>query len=271
MHIRTIASVGLLAIALAGSAFAAPYAAPTPSYTVNPGESVSVLCDTGITIEPVSSNEITARCAVAPAATATSTATAQPSPTTQPTTTPTVAPTATTTATPAPTAIPATPVPTPSGSASGMWISRADILALPMSGTPWANVKAAADGSWGSPNLSDLNSTHDVLTLAGALVYVRTGNEAYRAKVANAIMSAIGTEAQSRALEVSRNIQSYVISAELIDFKTLDPTREAQFRSWLSALRTQKMTDGKTIISSHEGRPNNWGTHAGASRIAAAS
>lgn len=137
-----------------------------------------------------------------------------------------------------------------------------------MSGTAWVNLKSAADGSWGSPNLSDLNSNHDVLTLAGALVYVRTGNEAYRTRVADAIMSAIGTEATSRALEVSRNIQSYVIAADLINFKGLDPAREGQFRSWLSALRTKKMTDGKTIISSHEARPNNWGTHAGAARVA---
>jgi hypothetical protein len=29
------------------------------------------------------------------------------------------------------------------------------------------------------------------------------------------------------------------------------------------------MSDGRTLISTHEQRPNNWGTHAGASRVAA--
>jgi hypothetical protein len=151
---------------------------------------------------------------------------------------------------------------------SGIWISRTEIMSLPMTGSAWQNVKKQADSNWGSPNLSDLNSKHDVLALAGALVYARTGQESYRVKTANAIMSAIGTEKNSRGLEVSRNITAYVIAADIIDFRSYDSVRENTFRSWLTALRTQKMTDGKTIISTHEGRPNNWGTHAGAARIA---
>src|SRR6185295_5158219 len=39
-------------------------------------------------------------------------------------------------------------------------------------------------------------------------------------------------------------------------------------RSWLAAVRTENL-DGKTLISTHDVRPNNWGTHAGASRVAA--
>lgn len=151
---------------------------------------------------------------------------------------------------------------------SGIWISRTEIMSLPMTGSAWTALKSRADSAWGSPNLSDLNSKHDVYTLAGALVYARTGQTSYRVKTANAIMSAIGTENASRGLEVSRNITAYVLAADIIDFRSYDPARESTFRSWLTALRTKKMTDGKTIISTHEGRPNNWGTHAGAARIA---
>lgn len=150
----------------------------------------------------------------------------------------------------------------------GIWISRAEIMSLPMTGSAWQNVKKQADSNWGTANLSDLASKHDVLALAGALVYARTGQNSYRVKTANAIMSAIGTENKSRGLEVSRNITAYVIAADIIDFRSYDSVQENTFRSWLTALRTQKMTDGKTIISTHEGRPNNWGTHAGAARIA---
>jgi hypothetical protein len=149
-----------------------------------------------------------------------------------------------------------------------LWLSRAEVQALPMSGSGWSAVSSAAKGSWGSPNLSDLNANHDVLTLAGALYYARTGDGAIRSKVASAILSAMGTESSSRALEVSRNITSYVIAADLIDFRGYQPTAEQGWRGWLAALRTQKMTDGKTIVSSQEARPNNWGTHASAARIA---
>ena len=150
----------------------------------------------------------------------------------------------------------------------GIWISQAEIMSLPTTGAAWTNVKAKADADWGTPNLSDLDSKHDVYTLAGALIYARTGTTSYRVKTANAIMSAIGTENNSRALEVSRNIQSYVIAADIIDFRSYDPVRENTFRSWLTTLRTKKMTDGKTIVSTNETRPNNWGMHAGAARIA---
>ena len=159
-----------------------------------------------------------------------------------------------------------TPTPVPSGT-SGIWVSRSEVQALPMTGAAWDNLKSKALGSWGSANLKDLNSQHDVLTLAGALYYARTGDTTIRTKTANAIMSAIGTEVGGRALEPSRNIVSYVIAADLIDLKTYDSNKNTQFRTFISALRTEVL-DGRTIKSTHEDRPNNWGTHAGAARVA---
>jgi len=140
-------------------------------------------------------------------------------------------------------------------------------MALPMSGTAWDNVKAKANSSWGSANLQDLNSTHDVLTLAGALYYVRTGDTAMRTKVANAIMSAPETENGGRTLEPSRNIVSYVIAADLISLGTYDAAKNNSFKTWLTNVRNETL-DGRTIISTHNDRPNNWGTHAGATRVA---
>jgi len=75
-----------------------------------------------------------------------------------------------------------------------MWISQAEVKQLPMQGTAWENVLAAADGDLGAPKISDQNSNHDVNTLAVALVYARTGDRQYREKAADAISSAVGTE-----------------------------------------------------------------------------
>lgn len=148
-----------------------------------------------------------------------------------------------------------------------LWLSPTEIAVLPMSGAAWARVKAAADGALGSPNIADQNSSHDVRTLAVALVYARTGIGAYRAKAANAIMSAIGTEAGGRTLALGRNLVSYVIAADLIQLRTYNPAADQRFRAWLSAVRRETL-DGKTLVNTQELRPNNWGTHAGASRVA---
>jgi hypothetical protein len=48
----------------------------------------------------------------------------------------------------------------------GLWLTREEILALPTSGSGWANVKAAADGSLGTPQLAVENMDHDVRTPA---------------------------------------------------------------------------------------------------------
>lgn len=159
------------------------------------------------------------------------------------------------------------PTPQPSGSIQGIWMSQAEIMQLPMSGTAWDNLKSKANGSWGTANLKDLNSTHDVYTLAGALYYARTNDNNMRTKVATAIMSAINTENGGRTLEPSRNIVSYVISADLINLATYNSANNNTFKAWLTSVRN-KTLDGKTIISTHNIRPNNWGTHAGATRVA---
>jgi hypothetical protein len=174
--------------------------------------------------------------------------------------------------TPTPSPRPGSPTPTPSAppstSGNGIWISREEVARLPMSGPSWEQLKHTADGDLGQANIADQDSNHDVNTLAVALVYARTGNMAYRAKAAEAIVSAIGTEWGGRTLALGRNLPGYVIAADLIDLRSYDAARDQQFRNWLSLVRRQSMGGG-TLISTHEGRPNNWGTHAGAARIAA--
>lgn len=160
-----------------------------------------------------------------------------------------------------------TPTPVPSGSVNGIWMSQQEIMQLPMSGPAWDNLKSKANGSWGTANLKDLNSQHDVYTLAGALYYARTNDTNIRTKTTNAIMSSIGTQTGGRTLEPSRNLVSYIIAADLINLSAYDTTKDNQFKAFLTTIRNQTL-DGRTIVSTHEDRPNNWGTHAGATRVA---
>lgn len=157
----------------------------------------------------------------------------------------------------------------PTGSSRpGIWISVSEIRAKPMSGAAWNQVKARADGAFGTPSIANQDSNHDVSTLAAAYVYARTGQASYWQKARNAIMGAIGTESGGTVLALGRNLVSYVISADLI---SLSGTDDQQFRSWLTNVLGTRMSDGRSLREAHEQRPNNFGTHAGASRAAAVS
>lgn len=146
----------------------------------------------------------------------------------------------------------------------GIWISNERIQSLPMSGSAWNNVLSAASQSTLSPDLSNQDDPVNVAVMAKALVYARTGDESYRTEVVAACMAAIGTETGGRTLALGRELLAYVIAADLVG---LPPDKDAVFQDWLMRVRTEDLS-GNTLISTHEDRPNNWGTHAGASRMA---
>ncbi len=148
----------------------------------------------------------------------------------------------------------------------GIWISPQEIVALPMSGAAWESLKAVADKPLGVPDVSNQDDNTDVHVLAKALVYVRTGIPAYRDEVVMACHAAIGTEAGGRTLALGRNLIGYVLAADLV---ILPEDVDAPFSAWLATCLTERL-ESKTLISTHEDRPNNWGTHAGASRMAVA-
>ena len=155
----------------------------------------------------------------------------------------------------------------------GMWLTAQEIAALPMTGTAWTYLKAQADKATGTVTLSDQDSDANVNVLAKALVYARTGIPTYRAAVVTALRAiATGnTEKGARALAVGRELAAYVIAADLIDLRNADSALDTQFRAKLRYLLTAPLTGGpSTLIASQEQRPNNWGLHAGASRIAVA-
>ena len=154
----------------------------------------------------------------------------------------------------------------PAAAGKGIWIGAEEIAALPTSGAAWENLLAEANEPTGTPDLSNQDDDVNVRVLAKALVFARTGNERYRTEVIDACRRAIGTEDGGRTLALGRELAAYVIAADLVG---LPPGDDAAFRAWLGAVRFEPL-DGRTLVSTHEDRPNNWGTHASASRAAAA-
>lgn len=149
-----------------------------------------------------------------------------------------------------------------------MWASPDEIGNLPTSGESWENLLEAAQEETGNPDLSDQDDRTNVYVLAKALVYARTGTARYRNEVVEAISAAIGTEQGGRTLAVSRNLAAFVIAADLVDLSAT-PSVDWRFRVWMAQVLREDL-DGDTLRSTHEERPNNWGTHAGASRAAIA-
>ncbi|MGD9750397.1 MAG: hypothetical protein AB7W59_05300 [Acidimicrobiia bacterium] len=145
----------------------------------------------------------------------------------------------------------------------GIWITAEEVAMLPVEGPAWDQVARWALGPWERPNLADQDSNHDLEVLAGALYAVRMHDEAVRRRVIDGLAGVAGTEREGRVLALARNIVGYVVAAELVGY------RDAEFLSWLDAVRFAQL-DGRSLVSTHERRPNNWGTHAGAARVAIA-
>lgn len=198
------------------------------------------------------------------------------SPTALPTALPTASPTALPTASPTASPTTTTSALTTSGS---MWIPSSQLMSLPTSGAAWNRIKTAAYGSWGTADLKNQDNKHAINTLAGALVYARTGDAALRIKVKTAILAAkrsldASSEWQTTngVLGAGRQIGAYVIAADLIKLGSYDLTADTEFRSWLVTIRTTDIgTHGrwKNIKYTCENAAGNWSTFACASRIAA--
>ena len=149
----------------------------------------------------------------------------------------------------------------------GIWISAAELAELPTNGAPWQSLKEDANTYWGVPNISDQEDKADIYAMSKALVYARTGIESYRTEVVTACLQAMGTEEGGRTLALSRNLVGFIIAADLVE---LHPDNDDNFCEWLRELLTEEMSDGYSLTTCHELRPDSWGTFAGASRAAAA-
>jgi hypothetical protein len=246
---------------------------------------VVTLADTTTTTLPTPTLQATASptpVTIQPTATVVTPTTVLPSPTAilptataiQPTATPTtvsVQPTATTSSQTNPSIT--------TNTSGGIWISSSELMSLPTSGTSWDKIRSAAYGSWGTADLKNPTNKHAIYTLAGALVYARTGDPALRSKVKTAIIAAKQSldasaewQMSNGVLSAGRQIGAYVISADLINLRSYDAAADNEFRTWLASIRTTNIgTHGrwKNITYTCENATGNWNTFACASRIAA--
>lgn len=171
-----------------------------------------------------------------------------------------------------------------------IWLSQTEILALPIAGdtacdadcaAAWNNLVAGstATPSTPAPDISNQDEEWGQYAMGKALVAVRTGNTTRRNEVVDILHQVVNTEQPSvgpnidnaRSLAIGRELASYVLAADIIGLPTLDPTFEATtWRPWITSLLTRQNAEGKSLATCHQVRPNNWGTHCGASRMAVA-
>ncbi len=166
-----------------------------------------------------------------------------------------------------------TPATTAGG--DGIWVGSDEIRRLPTSGPAWSHLKRRADERAGSPALHEDDNKHHANVLAQALVAARLDSDRYRRSVRDELLRA--SSSGSRRMSVlgpARKLTSYVVAADLIDLASFDPAGDREFRSWLESLRRKVFDNGSdpalSIAQAHEVRPNNFGTAAGAARIAMA-
>ncbi len=161
-----------------------------------------------------------------------------------------------------------TPTQVPLGQSQGLWIEKSRLMSLPTNGSAWQATLNMAQSGWGSPCLDNNDCEHDVKTMAGALVAERTGDTAMKTKVITALNEAINRNATtSRALELSRGLQSYIIAADIIGYRT--PEFEDNLRYLLNK-GVSGHSGGSGVIGTAVKSANNWGMHARASAIAGA-
>lgn len=165
------------------------------------------------------------------------------------------------------------PVPPPSASA-GILLSAAEIAALPTSGAGWDAVMARVNTPYGGAYAMGIRDDSNKDVLAHALAGARLNSTSYKTFVRDkiALMMSKGRDTND-VLSTLRNLQAYIIGADLIALRSFDPALDSQFRTWLNAeIRFVYAGGGGggSVIGTHDKKPNNFGTHAGACRVAAA-
>jgi calcineurin-like phosphoesterase family protein len=144
-----------------------------------------------------------------------------------------------------------------------------EVASRPTSGTAWSAVLAQANATWAAPDLCNINNKTDVQALAGALVYARTGDAAYRTKVIRTLQAAVATQrdgCSSGVLSLGRQLGGYVLAADYAGY------RDAAFVQWVSQIRTREIGGhGRwhQLRFTAGNSSNNWGIWALASSIAA--
>lgn len=169
---------------------------------------------------------------------------------------------------------PTDPAPPDGTTTDGVFISATELAALPASGDAWLAVLARADNLSGDPANVSVRGNHNIDVLANALIGARLDDPTRKEWVRDQLVAITQAARDNNdVLATLRQLQTYVIAADVVRLAGLDPDFDAQFRIWLDTERHHDYAGGGgggSVISTHDRKPNNFGTHAGASRVAAA-
>lgn len=156
----------------------------------------------------------------------------------------------------------------------GILLSQEELMALPTSGPGWDALVARVQRPYGGAYVLGVRDDSNKDVLAHALVGARLDLDDLKSFVRDRIAAMIAAPRNaSDVLATLRNLQAYVISADLIDLASFDPALDSRFRTWLAGeIRAEYSGGGGggSVVSTHDRKPNNFGTHAGATRLVAA-
>src|SRR3989344_7321559 len=132
--------------------------------------------------------------------------------------------------TPTPTTRPSiSPPPTPiPGKSKDIWITKDEISKLPTSGQYWDQLVSAANNLPSMSASGGHESTHDVYTMAAALVAARLNDSSRKQVVASEIIEAVNNQVENdgNSLSLTRTLPGYIIAADLIDLKNFDASAD---------------------------------------------
>jgi hypothetical protein len=157
-------------------------------------------------------------------------------------------------------------------SGSGIWFTPEELRQLPVGGPAWVQLREVAGSGVRRSELTTRDD-HNVRVMALALVAARLDDDRMRRQVRDALMALVAQPVETDdGLAVARKLGAYAISADLIDLARFDAVADASFRAWLREIRRTRFEGGGggTLAEYHSRRPNNYGTMAGASRMAVA-
>jgi hypothetical protein len=161
------------------------------------------------------------------------------------------------------------------GGPGGMFIDHAELMSKPTSGAGWSLLKSKADmASYGVVDLGDKDSLTQSHVLAGALVYARTGETAYRDKVIATVRQACGTQADGpdHLLGLARTLFGYVVAADMVQMPYSTTCTNGQtWQSFLQQVRTEVIPGHRrwaTLEYTSANTSGNWGAYALSSHLA---
>jgi Alginate lyase len=170
----------------------------------------------------------------------------------------------------------AAPEPTPGDGfhPRGLLLTHDELLALPTQGDAWQAIVSRVEDPRGGGYRLGARDESNTDVLAHALAGARLDDDRLKGFVRDKIARVISLpRPKDDILAALRNLQTYIISADLIDLATFDPALDAEFRRWLGSEIRARYTGGGgggSVVSVHRTKVNNFGTHAGATRLAAA-